>query len=171
LGQAAPVLDDISSLATREPSPDDFPLVTRGLLSKHKADPATQKLIDHVSEVAHCKYLMILMHSEEGYLAAKQELTTEKGKLTAKSSDPLVKEYKKEIKKFASRSKKLASKIKGTKSALKKLGITDAATHCKSIAGTSPTQLHAVADADHEHQHPLSTSSAPAPASTDADTY
>ncbi|KAF8806307.1 hypothetical protein BYT27DRAFT_7243094 [Phlegmacium glaucopus] len=144
LGQAAPVVDDASSLSAREAPLDSF-LVTRGILSKliHKVDPATQKLIDQVSDAAYCKTLHVLYHSEKEFTAAQQYMTTEQNKLTAKGSkptDPVVKEYAKVIKGFGTRVTKITAEINENKAALKKLGFADSEAHCKSAyPPTTPT--------------------------------
>jgi len=132
LGQAAPILDEISPLSTREVSS----LVTRGFFSNlfHKNDPATQKLINEVSKTVHCKSLNMLLHFQTEYQDAKKDLSAEKAKVTGKGSKAVVKEYEKQIKNFETSRKKIASEIKGHESALKKLGVKDAQAHCKAPA-------------------------------------
>jgi len=135
LGQAAPIIDEVSSLSTRE-----FPsLVTRGFfqhLFGHKVDAETKKQIDAVSITAECHLYNIVLESQKAYNGTQHLLTLEMEKAT-KEKKPVMEEYKKRVKKFSKLTKDAGKEVKEHKAALKKLGVEDAATHCESHATSS----------------------------------
>lgn len=130
MGQAAPVLDDIS-LSTRELS---SPLVVRGFLENlfhHKPDPAAYKVV----EEAYCDRIHALTHSQKAYETAGHDMTKEMSQVTGtdKKSHIVQKAYKKEIKEFERLAKKSGHKIKELKASLKKINVTE----CKSKTNAS----------------------------------
>jgi len=143
LGQAAPILDDMSSLSAREASDS---LVTRNfftnLFHKGKVDLVTK----NVTQTAHCQVLHTLLRSKKEYLAAQLEFTTKKDALIAKGSkakDPTVKEYVNQIKMFSTLAKKMESAAAKKEKALKKLDFKGGRTQCKAVAAAKASATSA----------------------------
>lgn len=127
LGQAAPVIEEISSVSTRELASLD----TRGFLDlfRKKLDPETQKHVDAVSVSAECQEHTIASKSQALYQDAVKSLQLQL-KHADKEKKPVQDEFKKRIKDFSKKIKSTGKTLKGHEDKLKKLGVKDATTHC-----------------------------------------
>ena len=140
LGQAAPTIDEISPLSTRELELD---LDTRGIFDifHKKLDKDTQKLVDTVSIDADCRMFRIYSKVQKAHLSAQKLMTAEEASNGTNEKRPVKKEYKKRIDEFAKSAKKAGKKVEDLQKKLKKLGVTDPATQCKSRS-SSTSSLH-----------------------------
>jgi len=161
LGQAAPVIDDISLLSTRELS-DNSSLQSRGFFDNlfgKKLNKTTQALVNNVSVEANCQSYNLYTTLEEGYKAAEKALTSKIGEVTNKKPTPVQAEYKKRAKQFTTSAQKVQKKIDGLKKKFTKLGVKseDIATKCASPS-SSHSDEHKSAEKVPTHSGPAETS-------------
>jgi len=158
LGQAAPVVDDISTLSTREFSSLHSRGFFENLFGGKKLDKASQELVNNVSVEGNCQLYNIYTKLEAGHKAAQKAMKSKIGQVTNKKPTPVQAEYKKRAKQFATSAKKVQKKIDGLKKKFTKLGVKseDIATKCASPS-SSPTDEHKVAE-----KAPTPTPSGPA---------
>jgi len=146
LGQAAPIVDDISTLSTRELSDLHSRNFFESIFGK-KLDKATQALVDNVTVDGNCQLYNIYSTAEEGHKAAAKLMKSKIGEIANKKPTPVQDEYKKRAKQFTSSAKKAQTKIDGLKKKFVKLGVKseDIATRCASHSG-SHTDEHTLAE-------------------------
>jgi len=157
LGQAAPIIDDISPLSTRELL--NSTLQSRGFFENlfgKKLNKTTQALVNNVSVEANCLSYNIYTTLETGYKAAEKEMTSKIGEVANKKPTPVQAEYKKRAKQFKTSAQKVQKKIDGLKKKFTKLGVKseDIATKC---ASSSHTDEHTLAEKAPTHSGPAET--------------
>lgn len=141
------MIDEVSPLATRE-----LELDARGFfdLFHKKLDKDTQKLVDTVSIDADCRMFRIYTKVQKANKSAQKAMTAEEAANATTEKKAVKKEYKKRIDEFGKSATKAGKKIEDLQKKLKKLGVTDPTTQCKS---------HAKSTSSHASHHTTSTSS------------
>jgi len=132
LGKAAPIIDEISSLSSRElPS-----LEARGIfdaLFPPKLDDAAKKIVKNATDDASC-------HLYNAYVVLKKthqhSLKSIEGQMNATSNAGVKKSFAKIVKKFKKLVTDAKKEVKKQEDVLKKHGIKDVAARCASHSNT-----------------------------------
>jgi hypothetical protein len=151
LGQAAPIIDEISPLSTRElPS-----LHARGIfdaLFHKKLDKVTQASVDNVTALVYCQKQKFNDHAKEDHTATLN-LLKQKLDGVAPSENKAVKDaYSKSIKKLQELIKGTEKTAEKIKKRFTKLKVTNVAELCASISpADSPSDKHTLSAKPHSH--------------------